>query len=183
MKFADLPGLPERGGDDEPVTQLIYRSVSTRGVASALHMSDILAEARSRNAELGVTGVLTAVDGQFIQIIEAPQASVDTLLASLSLDPRHTAIQVLERRQVSGRAFGDWEMVSPRLAGLEAAQISLLLSSEAEDIDQYIPVFKEAIRRQNAVLAGVESPTSPDGELSAAPFLSPNTDQAKSSGV
>ena len=183
MSFADLPGLPERGGDDEPVTQLIYRSVSTRGVASALHMSDILAEARSRNAELGVTGVLTAVDGQFIQIIEAPQASVDTLLASLSLDPRHTAIQVLERRQVSGRAFGDWEMVSPRLAGLEAAQISLLLSSEVEEIDQYIPVFKEAIWRQNAVLAGVESPTSPDGELSAVPCLSPNTDQANSSGV
>lgn len=160
MSFGNIPGLPQDGGDDSPLIQLVYRSVSTRGAASALQMSDILAQARPRNAQLGITGVLTAVDGQFVQIIEGPEAGIDILLAKLALDPRHTAMWVLERRPIGERAFGDWEMVSPRLAGLEAAQVALLLSVEAEEIDQFVPVLKEGIRRQEAVLEGSESPAS-----------------------
>lgn len=162
MSFAPLTDLPQDGGNIDALVQLIYRSVSTTRVTSALEMSDILAEARARNAQLGVTGVLTAVDGQFVQIIEGPEAGINLLLAKLMLDRRHTAVRVLQRRQIAERDFGEWEMVSPRLAGFEAAQIALLLSVQADEIDQYAPVFKAAILRQDAVLEGMESPASID---------------------
>lgn len=81
------------------------------------------------------------------------------------LDRGHTALRVLQRRQVTERDFGDWEMVSPRLAGLEAAQVALLLSAGAEEIDQFAPLLKAAIRRQDAVLEGAESPVSIDARL------------------
>lgn len=73
MSFAPLPGLPQDGGEDGHLVQLIYRSVSTTRVASALEMSDILAEARVRNAQLGVTGVLTAVMASSFRSSRAPR--------------------------------------------------------------------------------------------------------------
>jgi hypothetical protein len=155
------------------LAQLIYRSTSVTGAASALQMSDILAQARPRNAQLGVTGVLTAVGGEFVQIIEGPKAGVTALLASLVLDPRHRHVRVLERRRVDRRAFGDWEMVSPRLAALEASQIALLLSADVTEIATYIPLLQRAIVHQDAVLEGLESPVSmrESGRPGAVPSL------------
>lgn len=142
----------------DTLVQLVYRSVSLDGVASALQMSDILATARARNAALGVTGALTAINGDFLQVIEGPRDSIDALLASLKRDPRHKDIDILERRIIGARAFGDWAMVSPKLIGLDIAQLALLLSVDARDLDQYIPFLLEAIRRQDAVIEAAGSP-------------------------
>lgn len=156
------------------LAQLIYRSTSVTGAASALQMSDILAQARPRNARLGVTGVLTAIEGEFVQIIEGPEAGITALLASLELDRRHRHLRVLERRYVETRAFGDWEMVSPRLAPLEASQVALLLSADVTEIATYIPLLQHAIAHQDAVLEGVASPVSmrEGGRPGAVPSLS-----------
>jgi hypothetical protein len=113
--------------------------------------------------------VLTVVDGEFLQVIEGPKASIDLLVGLLERDPRHTAMHVLERRVVAERAFGDWEMVSPRLAQSEAAQLSQLLQTGSTEIARYIPLLEAAIGRQDAVLEGVESPGEPQGPAGAAP--------------
>jgi hypothetical protein len=158
MSLESLKLRPHDQAGPGALVQLIYRSVSVHGVSSALQMSDILAQARPRNAQLGITGALTAINGDFLQVIEGPRASIDTLLVSLQRDARHTDIRVLEDRPITARAFGGWDMVSPKLIGLDIAQLALLLSVDAQDIDQYIPFLLEAIRRQQQAVTELATP-------------------------
>ena len=141
--------MSEAGGGLE---QLIYISVAEGPAESAMQMSDILDEARPNNARDGVTGALTAVDGRFLQIIEGPPAKLDDLLDRLEKDARHRDLQILERRQVLGRDFPGWDMVSPRLMAAEVNKLAVLLDEDRRDIDAYVPVFREALARQAAAL-------------------------------
>ncbi|CAN5324249.1 hypothetical protein BH09PSE1_BH09PSE1_08630 [soil metagenome] len=143
---------------DTSVSQLVYRSVSLVGARSGLQMSDILAEARPRNAAAGVTGALTVVDGHFVQIIEGPEGALDDLVARLVRDRRHRDLRVLDRRKAKTRTFGDWDMVSPRLVPTEAQEIRLLLEQDRSSLSDFIPVLIRAVGRPDAVLEGIETP-------------------------
>lgn len=145
--------------DADTVSQLLYRSISLIGATSGLQMSDILAEARPRNAAAGITGALTVVDGQFVQIIEGEESALDDLVARLVRDHRHRDLRVLDRRKVTTRAFGDWDMVSPRLAPAEAQEIGRLLDQDRTGLSDFIAVLTRAVTRQDAVLEGVEAPS------------------------
>ncbi|CAL1690841.1 hypothetical protein MMB232_00975 [Brevundimonas subvibrioides] len=136
------------------ITQLLYRSESLIGADSALQMSDILVEARPNNARSDITGILTAVGGRFVQIVEGPAEAIDDLLDRLVRDPRHRALTVLDRRTTETRQFGDWDMVSPRLAPTELALMTLLLENDKASIDDYAAVLTSAVRHQEAVLEG-----------------------------
>ncbi|RZJ01274.1 MAG: BLUF domain-containing protein [Brevundimonas sp.] len=148
--------------------QLIYISVAKGRAESAMQMSDILDQARPNNARDGVTGALTAVNGRFLQIIEGPAARLDDLLARLAEDERHRDLEILERRQVLGRTFADWDMVSPRLMPAEVNKLAVLLDEDRRDLDAYAPVFLDALARQSAVLDDSRSPSSslPEGGAS-----------------
>lgn len=142
-----------RGARPEgPLEQLIYISESVGPVASALQMSDILATARPNNRRDAITGALTAADGRFIQIIEGPAAALDDLLTRLKADTRHREVQIVERRPVGARDFAEWEMVSPRLAPNEIVAMTDLLAREDAGLDAYVPVFRQALGRQDALL-------------------------------
>ncbi len=158
MTLDASPLLPEPQGADAPIVQLLYRSRSRNGAASGLEMSDILAEARPANARDGVTGVLTAVDGWFVQIIEGSDAALDGLLAKLLRDPRHSDLMIIERRATAVRRFGDWDMVSPRLAPGELSLLALLLDDQSADIDAYARILVLAVDHQEAVLEGRRAP-------------------------
>ncbi len=148
------------------MAQLLYRSVSRDGADSGLRMSDILNEARAGNARDGITGVLTAVNGQFLQIIEGPEAALNRLMVKLQRDPRHTDLTVIERRPTARRRFGDWDMVSPRLASREVALLALLLHDPAAGIDAYAEILARAVAAQEAVLEGR---SSVNGTVGASP--------------
>lgn len=131
-------------------------------------MADILAEARPRNARDGITGVLTVIDGTFVQIIEGPQGMLDALLRALARDTRHRLMTVLDRRAVAHRAFGEWDMVSPRLVDAEVRRLSALLDPPTARLDAFISVLREALARQADVLSGGDfSPVSRPGKKSA----------------
>lgn len=144
--------------DKAAVWQLVYRSHSRDGAASALQMSDILSQARPLNARDGITGVLTVVDGTFVQIIEGTEAAVDDLLKRLLRDPRHSDVQVIDRRVSSRRLFADWDMVSPRLASDELAIVALLLQDEGARLADYGATLSRAVQRQDALLEGGRGP-------------------------
>jgi blue light- and temperature-responsive anti-repressor len=68
--------------------RLVYRSKAT-GELGSLGLFNLLAQARVRNATLGITGHLI-YDGEFFtQWIEGLPASLDALWESLLRDPRH----------------------------------------------------------------------------------------------
>lgn len=133
--------------------QLLYVSVGVVRVNSALQMADILAEARPNNARDGITGVLTAVDGRFIQVIEGAPERLDDLLRRLAEDRRHRDMIVLERRPIDERLFAGWEMVSPRLAPEETARLGDLLDADGAGLDDFVPLLAHAVARQADVLA------------------------------
>jgi hypothetical protein len=145
---------------EDGLEQLVYVSASVSRVSSALQMADILSEARPRNARDGITGVLTAIDGRFVQIIEGPQGMLDRLLQDLAKDSRHRLMTVLDRRVIPHRAFAQWDMVSPRLVKVEVDRLAVLLDPPTGRLDAFIAVMREALVRQDDVLNGGETSSS-----------------------
>ncbi len=152
---------PSDGGAH--LVQLVYRSRSCNGAESALQMSDILDQARLGNARDGITGVLTAVDGRFVQIIEGSEDVIDQLMIKLARDPRHTDLTIIERRATTARLFSDWDMVSPRLAATELSLLALLINDADAGVADYAAILGRAVAQQEAVLEGRRSPRDVGG--------------------
>lgn len=148
------------------VEQLVYVSRSVRSVNSAIGMSDILAEARPNNARDGITGCLTAIDGRFVQVVEGEPDKLDKLINRLLRDERHTDLRVLERRAVSGRAFPQWDMLSPVLVTAEIDDLRRLMRDDVHGgLDDFVGPLMKALNRQQEVLQETRSVT---GDASAA---------------
>ncbi|MBU2166566.1 MAG: BLUF domain-containing protein [Alphaproteobacteria bacterium] len=144
--------------------QLVYVSRSVRSVNSAIGMSDILAEARPNNARDGITGCLTAIDGRFVQVIEGESGKLDDLINRLLRDERHTELRVLERRTVAGRAFPQWDMLSPVLVTAEIDDLRRLMRDDSGGrLDDFIGPLQTALARQSEVLH--EARTLVDGPI------------------
>ncbi len=89
--------------------RLLYRSKATNTLGS-LHLFNMLSEARSRNAALGITGHLLYTEEVFVQCIEGPTESIAALWDSLQSDARHHDIELLARGPIQERRFSDWNM-------------------------------------------------------------------------
>lgn len=73
-------------------------------------IGDILADARERNAALGVTGALVFTGTRFAQLLEGDRAAVHGLLDKILLDPRHTDTYVFDEWPIERRVFRSWSM-------------------------------------------------------------------------
>jgi methanogenic corrinoid protein MtbC1 len=71
----------------------------------------LVKQARERNRSLGVTGMLLYENGRFLQTLEGPPASLQTVWSSISRDQRHQDIEVLTEHVVSSRLFSDWDLL------------------------------------------------------------------------
>lgn len=74
------------------------------------HVRHINELALIRNAGLLVTGALVATENRFAQVLEGPNANVDTLMVSILRDPRHTAINVIRDTPIRRRTFPKWSL-------------------------------------------------------------------------
>jgi hypothetical protein len=70
----------------------------------------IIGSSQLRNRRRGVTGLLAYSGRHFAQLVEGSAAEVDGLLDSISGDPRHQQMKVLQRLESVPRRFGDWSM-------------------------------------------------------------------------
>ena len=89
--------------------QLIYSSESTSPM-QADDLDEILEQARTRNAESGITGALVYVDGVFLQVLEGKEETVRELMGRVFKDLRHQTVTVLLETTVAKTAFSDWTM-------------------------------------------------------------------------
>lgn len=76
----------------------------------------ILAKARELNALDGITGLLVFNGTRFLQIIEGSHQAIDDLVHRLRRDPRHSAFEIRDERDIEGRVFGDWSMELVRVS-------------------------------------------------------------------
>jgi hypothetical protein len=104
------------------ISTLTYRSRSAAPLPPE-GLEGMLAQAKIRNRDLGVTGMLLFADDQFYQWLEGPPESVSQVWNAIQRDPRHSQIELIAHHRQSLRVFGDWDMKfvcrGPQLAELK----------------------------------------------------------------
>lgn len=100
---------PQRTSTPPLLSTLVYRS---RAVApqSFEDLQHLTRTAQARNHREAVTGVLLHDDSSFFQWLEGPAGGVERVMRSIRGDPRHTDLEVLDRRPSSARRFDGWDM-------------------------------------------------------------------------
>lgn len=91
------------------VNYLIYVSSAVKPM-SEQEIQELLNLAKIKNEQLQITGLLVYRSGNFIQYIEGPQDSIQSLYQSICKDIRHRDMTVLDEGTVNARLFGDWKM-------------------------------------------------------------------------
>lgn len=89
-------------------------------------LANILSESLNNNIQWGVTGVLAFHEGAFLQILEGPDAAVDSLFCRIRNDLRHRDVVVLAVASTSVRRFPISSMAYVGVSS-EAAPIFRLL--------------------------------------------------------
>ena len=87
------------------IRRIIYTS---RAVASDL--IGTLSVSRANNGLDGITGLLLARAGQYVQVLEGPPQSVSDTFSRIRRDSRHSDITILADTLEKERIFADWAM-------------------------------------------------------------------------
>jgi hypothetical protein len=89
--------------------RLIYRSTAAQPLGN-MHLCHLLACARRANTRQGITGQLAYADGVFLQCVEGSATALSALWHKLLDDTRHHSVELIDRRAVEQRLFGDWSL-------------------------------------------------------------------------
>jgi hypothetical protein len=77
---------------------------------SKSELQALLTQAREHNASRGITGLLLAHDGNFMQMLEGPEKAVRELAAKIHKDPRHSGVITLLEEPAERPQFPEWKM-------------------------------------------------------------------------
>ncbi len=114
-------------------------------------VEDILAVARPKNERLGVTGMLVAHQGWFLQTLEGPRRQVSHLFGEIGRDLRHAQLELLGAGPAEERLFGAWSMYARKITP-KATPILHLLDVRGE-FDPFGMSVDKALRLLQAVAA------------------------------
>jgi blue light- and temperature-responsive anti-repressor len=81
------------------------------GAETETSLAELAQGCRTFNAQVGVTGVLTYVEGRFAQLVEGPRDGVDEVIARINASRRHRDITALGETVVASRAFAGQPML------------------------------------------------------------------------
>ena len=77
---------------------------------SEVQIRQILATARPRPPEAGLTGALTFNESCFAQVLEGADDDLALLYEKIRRDPRHTDVKILMQDNPTRRLFPSWSM-------------------------------------------------------------------------
>jgi hypothetical protein len=108
--------------------RLFYRSHQTPEAAADLDFAvqQIIGAAIRRNREVGLTGLLLTVQGDFVQALEGNVEAVRATYARISMDGRHHDLHIISQGPVEKRLFGEWNMCARALAPSDKAILDVL---------------------------------------------------------
>jgi hypothetical protein len=115
--------------------RLLYRSKATNTLGS-LHLFNMLSEARTKNARLGITGHLLYTEEVFVQCIEGTPEVVESLWRSLQRDQRHYDLELLARGPLETRRFKDWSMAFSSYPSLNRFNMPGFFAVDREGMSQ-----------------------------------------------
>ncbi len=91
------------------LVRLIYASTSVNLVKSN-EVNEILEKARIKNAQNHITGMLLAGEQHFLQCLEGKREDINALYNTISRDPRHRRVEILQFVETTERDFTQWSM-------------------------------------------------------------------------
>jgi hypothetical protein len=92
-----------------PLVTLCYQSRAKRPPSSD-DLAELVLEARERNRQFGVTGMLVHESGRFYQWLEGPESALEGLWSSIKRDDRHEDIELLGEGVTPVRLFSEWDL-------------------------------------------------------------------------
>jgi hypothetical protein len=117
----------------EDLFRLIYASRSVLPDLSRFDelVSRVLLSSRRNNERDGLTGLLLAHRGWFVQVLEGPRRAVSNTFGVIGRDLRHIQLEMLSAGPAGHRLFGDWSMCARTLSA-EAAPVLKALDLQEE---------------------------------------------------
>lgn len=107
-----------------------YVSSATRMFTSD-ELAAILDVSRERNTRDDITGMLIYSDGNFIQVLEGPEARVRDTVERIRKDARHTQFTFLLDQPIGERIFAGWAMGFKNVGSVSAADGELYAALRA----------------------------------------------------
>lgn len=71
---------------------------------------DLLMQCRANNEQSDITGLLLYGNETFLQVLEGDDKVVDDLVSQILEDSRHADIEVISRKAIEARDYGEWRM-------------------------------------------------------------------------
>jgi len=129
----------------------MYVSRATEA-SDASSLDDILEKSHVNNPRVGVSGVLCAGRGYFVQALEGMEDDVLSLYAHVMKDVRHQQVSLLSIGLVAERAFSKWGMayvdgndISPELHARLVRQT--MVSSDVSASGKLLQSVLRSLRR------------------------------------
>jgi hypothetical protein len=132
-----------------PLVTLCYQSRAKRQPSSD-DLAQLVLEARERNKQFGVTGMLVHEGGRFYQWLEGPETALEGLWSSIKRDDRHEDIELLGEGVTPVRLFSEWDLrflSRPEGAPPSRDSVQFLTTSEAATA----PIFEPSRLAQLAL--------------------------------
>lgn len=140
-------------GQAGKLERLVYCSRACVDTASLQAISEILGISQRNNLRDDLTGALAVNDGWFLQVIEGSPNAINALLRRLAADARHTELEVLSRRTVSGRLFPDWSMVAARVTPAIGPQLMRLIDECRVSPEAAVDALLRLVADRKALIA------------------------------
>ena len=96
------PSAPAQDADAAPLVALLYVSQAARAVTTS-DLVRLLVNARRRNLEEDLTGVLLYADGSFMQYLEGPAPGMQRVYRIIKAHPLHFGVVDLLRQPIAKR--------------------------------------------------------------------------------
>ena len=101
----------------------VYRSSSL--ISDQEDLKRVLAQSRSNNERLGISGILLHYGMTFLQVLEGEGKVVCDLIEKIAADPRHIGMEIIFTQDKHQKVFQDWSM---ELIGISPEEFESVLS-------------------------------------------------------
>lgn len=130
--------------------RIVYRSQAARPDLALQALAEVLAVSDRNNRRDGLTGVLLISRGRFFQVLEGAAQDLDRTMSRIRLDPRHHDVEVVSRRLIPSRRFGQWAMVAARITPSHQPQIDAVIDRCRDDPEAAVDAARALLDHQIA---------------------------------
>ncbi len=79
-------------------------------ISGAIDVEALVGQAAARNRERDITGLLIADGDVFLQVLEGERAALSALFQTISRDPRHANVVLVDVEEIAASSFPNWGM-------------------------------------------------------------------------